>query len=236
MRAAPEHRAPSPVRRWAIPLVIGLGLFGLFAWRLASVTVRWQGLSADERDVFPIADLPADAVQFTEVHTQAELLSRSATLAVPIAVVCVGLLVYLRRRRGLRIRKPGILLGVVLGLAMTVPHELIHAAFFPSGATVFVGLIQNSFSAYAASTAPMTQAQFVVMSLMPIVVLGVVPFAAFLVTVRDNAWHTAALWAFALFGLIGGTPDVLNVATIVAQMPPGTVLQMSGFHAYWYPV
>lgn len=95
-------------------------------------------------------------------------------------------------------------------------------------------LVGYSFSAYASSTVPMTMWQFIFMSFTPLIILGVLPFIAFLFVSKHNSFWGTFLWAFALFGLIGAAPDIFNVVNILRQMPTGAIIQMSGFHSYWY--
>lgn len=213
---------------------IAVILFVLLAVHISTLKIQWNGISSTENGVFATTTLPENAVQFKEADTQEELLVQSYIFVVPITLVCIAVFLYFRKKKGLAIKKTGLLFGGICGLLATIPHELLHAISFPAGAEVSFGIIASSFSAYASSTAPMMKWQFIVMSLLPFFVLGVIPIVIFFFVIRKNSFWGSFLWAFAIFGLIGGTPDILNVINVLMQMPNGAIIQTSGFHSYWY--
>lgn len=80
---------------------------------------------------------------------------------------------------------------------------------------------------------PMTKARFIVMSLMPSLILGWLPFMAGL-HVCPSADIGGILMAAGIFGAIMGCGDYMNMFNAAVQMPKGSLTQLLGMHSYWF--
>ena len=75
----------------------------------------------------------------------------------------------------------------------------------------------------------MSKARFVFMSLLPNIIFGCIPYAAWLVN-HDLVW--LGVMGAACLGM--GAGDYINVFNALTQMPKGAKTFMSGTHSYWY--
>ena len=75
----------------------------------------------------------------------------------------------------------------------------------------------------------MTKGRFVLMSLLPNIVLGLVPYILFFFFPQE-----ILLAMFAAGNLAAGAGDYIHVYHALTQMPKGSLTYMSGIHSYWY--
>jgi len=118
-------------------------------------------------------------------------------------------------------------IGALASLAAMLPHELLHALVFRD--TVYLYVYLSKGMAFVYGTEPMSRGRFVLMSLLPNIVLGLVPLAAFVWRPQDG-W----LGIMAVIDLGGGAGDYLNAWHALTQMPTGTLTYMKGMGSYWY--
>jgi hypothetical protein len=116
-------------------------------------------------------------------------------------------------------------LSVLLSLASLVPHELLHAVCFREEVSLYFYLSHGMLFVQGAED--MAKARFIVMSILPNLVFGVIPYVLFLIRPE---WAMAGV--FGMFCLSAG--DYLNVWPAVTQMLPGALTFLDGFHSCWY--
>ena len=125
------------------------------------------------------------------------------------------------------------LLWSVLYFALIVLHELIHAVFFPRRATKDVWLYQLQAAMVYCNT-PVTKRRFIVMSLTPAVLLGFIPYAAWLLWANvPNAILSIAWGSMAWSMIFGGIGDFYNVRNVWQQVPKDAYVFNYGIHTYW---
>ncbi len=120
-----------------------------------------------------------------------------------------------------------IFIGALLALICLVPHEFLHALCFKGDVYMYHYLKKGMM--FVVGTEDMSKLRFIMMSLCPNLVLGVLPFLIFLFN------HDLAVLG-TLGGLaIGmGAGDYMNVYNALVQVPKGAKIYNSGFHSYWY--
>lgn len=118
-------------------------------------------------------------------------------------------------------------LGAGLSTLMTVPHEIIHALcckgdvnlyIYPKGGSLFVMPFED-----------MSKKRFVIMSLLPNLVFGFIPFIVFLIFPQFKI-----LGALGFLSIPSGIGDYMNVFNALTQMPKGAKTYLNGFNSYWY--
>lgn len=119
------------------------------------------------------------------------------------------------------------LLACVLPMAAIVPHELIHAICMKE--TVYMYSYFQAGAMFVLSLEDMAKTRFVLMSLMPNVVFGFIPFVISLVCP-----HLYWLGVFGALSIGAGAGDYINVFNALTQVPKGAKIYSSGFHSYWY--
>lgn len=187
-------------------------------------------------DQLPKADLPENAVRFDEPESAEELIRRASWFGLPV-VAMLGLFVLLSAlisgRVKLNFLHPAFFGGMVLFLPAMLPHELLHAVCFGKNAEVELYTSLKNLMLFVVCTKPIKKGRFILMSLLPNLVLGVLPLFVWVVLPYHEVWSNA-LFAFSAMALFGGVGDYLNVYNALRQMPKGSVQQLSGFHSYWY--
>ncbi len=122
---------------------------------------------------------------------------------------------------------PGWFIGLALSLVALFPHELLHASCFRE--TVYLYTYWSKGMLFVVGPEPMTRRRFVFMSLLPNLVLGLVPYVI------------AMLWPqFVVLGVMGGillssgAGDYYNVFHALTQMPKGAMTYLYQFNSWWY--
>ena len=126
--------------------------------------------------------------------------------------------------------RPGTMLsgvGFILAMLCLVPHEFLHALCFKGDVKMYQALSKGML--FVHSTEDMTKLRFVMMSLCPNIVFGLVPFVLFLIFPQ-----LTVLGSMGMLSLAMGAGDYYNVFNALTQMPKGALTYLSGFHSYWY--
>ena len=127
------------------------------------------------------------------------------------------------------LRSLGIQMGIAafISILLLLPHEFLHAICFKED--VYLYFNPKAMLAFVYGPESMSKSRFIFMSLLPNIVLGLVPYLLFL-------FHPNWL----LCGLVGafsmgmGFGDYINVFHALTQMPKGATTYLYGFHSYWY--
>ncbi len=117
--------------------------------------------------------------------------------------------------------------GLVLSLVALFPHELLHAVCFRE--TVYLYTYWSKGMLFVVGPEPMTRRRFVFMSLLPNVVLGLVPYV--LALIRPQ-WIVLGAMGGILLGC--GAGDYYNVFHALTQMPRGAMTYLYQFNSWWY--
>ena len=117
--------------------------------------------------------------------------------------------------------------GAILMLLSMVPHEFLHAIWFRGEVTMYTNL--SKFMLFVYGTEDMSKARFILLSLCPNIIFGLIPFIVYMIYPAS-----AALGTFAAFSLSAGGGDYLNVFNAATQVPRGATVYNNGMHTYWY--
>ncbi len=219
-----------------IILLISVIVFCIY--RLINLKIVWQGISVRDINVELKSDIPLNSVKIEQPETTSEFLMKSNILIIPIMLILGATIVIIKKKNKLKLDKKifrkGILLGVLLGILCIVIHEFIHALFYPNGSTVNVGIVLNPFYAYVSSVDSINRNNFILMSIMPFLILGVIPFALFIYYFPKKTKLAGILLGFCIMGLVGGTPDLYNIYNISKQVPNNAIIINSENLTYWY--
>ena len=196
------------------------------------LTYRGRYAGAEQ---LPKADLPPSAVPFREPADTAQLnlaAMKWSLGALALAAIVGAATIPLRG---------GLVLGAglrfVLGFAASfltlLPHELLHGLCFGRGAEVHLFVSPKDLMAFVVCTRPISKVRFILMSLLPNLVFGWLPFLTWCFTPYSGMGSDILLWfSFCCISFGGG--DYMNVWNALRQMPRGSIQQISGFHSYWY--
>lgn len=188
--------------------------------------LHYKGKFDGKEETLPQREHPAGAVQFREPDAKKFTLIANVGALLLAAVLLVPFV--LRGMPYFSANTPiQLWIGCLLFLAAMFPHELLHALCFQSDVELYTWFKRGAL--FVVGTEDMSKGRFIFMSLLPNLVLGVVPFVLFLVFPQ-----VSALGFFGLIAISAGFGDYINIFFALTQMPKGAKTYMSGFHSFWY--
>lgn len=181
--------------------------------------------SGNENDLPMREEHRPDAVRFKEPENMNKLAIVANVLAGAIIVVAVILLF----ARCITVGKfSGISFwAYILPLGTLYPHEIIHGLCFKGKAYMYTNLKQGMM--FVTGGEDFTKTRFIIMSLMPNIVFGFLPYIIFMI---NPDW--VSLGMFGAFCISMGAGDYINVFNAATQMPKGALCYMHGFGTWWY--
>lgn len=117
--------------------------------------------------------------------------------------------------------------GWLLFMVCLVVHEFLHAICFREDVYMYNNLKQGNL--FVVGNESMTKFRFCFMSLLPCMILGVIPYVLFLI--NNNFITLGTLGILSLSSCVG---DWYNVFNALTQMPKGAKTYLCGFNSYWY--
>lgn len=132
----------------------------------------------------------------------------AAVLMIPLMILGFGLFILKNRGFVLNMRPTGLLLFLVVMFAMIVAHELIHGLSWAVFAEhhwkdIEFGFMKQYLTPYCCCGVPLSKGQYIFGALMPLIVLGVFPMIA---------------------GILTGSMPVLFLGIILADGAAGDIL------------
>ncbi len=188
--------------------------------------IHWAGKFDGNEESLPKREHPEGYVPFKE----AENMKSFAVIANIAAGVMILLLLgslFLRVESAESLIGNSFFFGMAASFLCLVPHEFLHAVWLPGESYVYTNLEQGML--FVVGTSDMTKARFIIMSLFPNIVFGLIPYILFMI-------FPQLTWAGTMGALsLGmGVGDYYNVINAAKQMPKGALTYLSGFHSYWY--
>jgi len=124
---------------------------------------------------------------------------------------------------------PAIVAANVAFYPSLILHEFIHGLMFHGEVFMYENMKMGML--FVTGTENFTKNHFILMSAMPTIILGVIPYII-------GMLNPALLGGFpAIYGALmitsaGG--DVINIFNAATQMPKGSMCYMYGFRSYWF--
>lgn len=118
-------------------------------------------------------------------------------------------------------------ISAIFAILALFPHELLHAVCFKKDVYLYTNLKQGML--FVVGPEDMSKAKFIFMSLLPNIVLGLLPYVLFLINPK-----LTVLGVFGAFNIAAGAGDYLNVFNAATQMPKGSRTYLHHFNSYWY--
>lgn len=165
------------------------------------------------------------AVKFKEA-TDSKRLSVIATAISIILILVLSVAAILRSTTVFKEHFWQALLAPWVSILTLFPHELLHAICFKGDVYLYTNLSQGMLFVVGPET--MSKARFVVMSLLPNIVLGIIPYVVGMII--PNAF----LLTFGVMTTSMGAGDYYNVFNALTQMPKGARTYLYEFNSYWY--
>jgi len=157
---------------------------------------------------------------------------KSALVIIPVLLV-VFLFVYLKSILDARVlfSRVNLAIGFGIGLLLFPVHELLHAICFTAESEVVMYYTMQGLG--TSCTTPLKRNRFILVSLLPSIVLGIIPLALFLVIPSSYVLIETILFAVSFLHLGAGYADYSNFLHLM-KVPPNAFIQISGDKIYWY--
>lgn len=120
-----------------------------------------------------------------------------------------------------------LLLGCLCSFLVLFPHELLHAVCFKEDVYLYTNWKQGML--FVIGTETMSKCRYIVMSLLPNIVFGFVPYLIGMLFP-----NLIFLISFGILSIIMGTGDYYNVFNAFTQMPKGARTYLFKFNSFWY--
>ncbi|MDM0776856.1 DUF3267 domain-containing protein [Clostridium perfringens] len=194
----------------------------------------WKGKFNGVEDL-PIGELPKNAVRFEEPESAEELAKETRRFLIPV-VIFLLIVIFLRIKINGFFGVSDVIniFGIILIPFSILPHEYLHAIFFPKDAEVEMWYSIKQRLALVTSTTAITKKRFIFLSLFPNIVFGFLPLIIWIFIPIYMSFISGILFTFGFISLIMGVGDFMNIYNTIKQVPKGAMTQISGFNSYWF--
>lgn len=184
---------------------------------------------------YQCGNLPQNAEKLKAPATPDDMMKKSAPI---MAVICFVMAASIFTKNiinhGMVVFVPTVLCGCLIGVALAIVHEWLHGIVYPSEAEVTIGKLKGQMIFVALASYPLKRIRFVIMCLLPFI-LGIIPFALFIVSPADNRVFNGFMFGMACVGMVSPSPDVLNVILVMKQVKKGEKVMFYGEDMYRIP-
>ena len=166
------------------------------------------------------------AVPFKEAKDSKQL-SLIANAASVVIMVLLAVPAYFRCREFLWASPLQMMFCAIASMLILFPHEILHALCFKEDVYLYTNWKQGLLFVVGPET--MSKGRFIFMSLLPNLVLGIIPYLIGIIF--PNQVFAVVLGILAT-GM--GAGDYYNVLNALTQMPKGSRTYLYQFSSYWY--
>ena len=193
--------------------------------------LHWGGSFDGDESILPVREIEPGATKFKEPDMRT-----FGIIANVFALVLLMVFAVLLHVRGVGLPTytgENALVGMLYSFALLVAfflsipvHELLHAIWFKGDVSMY---IWKSLGMFVTSTDDISKKRFIVMSLFPVCMLGIIPFLFVMMFPQFKL-----LGWFAVHSLSGGAGDFINIFNAATQVPRNGRIYMNGTKTYWY--
>jgi len=194
----------------------------------------WKGKFNGVEDL-PIGELPENAVRFEEPESAEELAKETRRFLIPV-VIFLLIVIFLRIKTNGFFGVSDVLniFGIILIPFSILPHEYLHAIFFPKDAEVEMWYSIKQRLALVTSNTAITKKRFIFLSIFPNIVFGFLPLIIWIFIPSDMSFISGILFTFGFISLTIGSGDFMNIYNTIKQVPKDAMVQISGLNSYWF--
>ena len=189
--------------------------------------IMWKGKFDGNEESLPHGEHKPNAVKFQEIDDIKKLGLVLNLLSVPLMIMTYAIVLL---RGGFDVILEHFWIywaGILAAIACLIPHEFIHAICFRKEAYIYTNLKIGML--FVVAPEDMSKSHFIVMSLMPNLIFGLVPFLLYLIFPQ-----LGFLCILGATSIPMGSGDYYNIIIALTQMPKGARTYLHGFHSNWY--
>lgn len=181
----------------------------------------YRGKYNGNPDSLPFREHKPGAVKFKEFDDMKKM---GIVLNIAALIIAIPMYIILIMRAGSDAIS---FVGALLSLVAMIAHEFLHAICFKEEVHLYINFANGSLFVVGPET--MSKARFVIMSMLPNLIFGIIPFILFLI---NSQW--TVLGTFGAIMICGGAGDYYNVFNALTQMPKGARTYLHKMNSYWY--
>ena len=181
----------------------------------------YKGKYSGNPDELPYLEHEPGAVQFREAKDAKQMGKITTTLSIALLLPAIILC---------WIRAGDVFFGygiILLYLLTIIPHELLHAMCFQGDVYLYHDLRHGMV--FIVGPERMSKCRFIIKSLLPGFVLGVIHYISFLINPELRI-----LGLLGALGIATSAGDYYNVYNALRQMPKGARAYMHKYNTFWY--
>ncbi len=184
--------------------------------------IEWRGRFESEDELTQGSVLPDDAVMFREGETMQDAFRTGFLLMLPIMVVVIGLSLFRIGQLAMSFEANAetvvVFICALIALqCLTYIHEFLHALFYPRSAEKSIWSYKKQGAYFIYCNTVVSKRRFIVLSIAPMIVLGVIPFVVWLcaaeyISMPYNLAFLFVSWMM-IFGSLGDLANIFHAAT-----------------------
>ncbi len=202
------------------------------------LNIAYKGKLKNENQLIGDDKLPQKAVQFNEGEDIEDLFNLGFVIElpiiIPIMIITIFRLENIEGHINLNLRLIFIIaIAFLLNYLLKFVHEYIHAIFFPIKSEKTIWNAKNG-AYFIYCNAKISKSRFIVMSLAPMIILGIIPFIIWLFIVNKMEFTISLAYVISTWiMIIWAMGDLANVYNTIKQVPRNAKVFNYGLHSYW---
>ena len=195
--------------------------------------IHWIGI-IDEKEIekYQKGELNSKAVKMKMPTTMNEMMTKALPFLIPALIIMFPLM---NMKTSINqqnvVNRLFILIGAIIGFALLLVHEVLHAIVYPKGVNTYVG-IAKPITFVALASYPLSKKRFIVMCLLPYM-LGIIPLIVFWLSPAYLRELNGVLFGMACMGMASPYPDAYTVYQVIKQVPKNKQVQYYGEDIYY---
>ena len=168
-------------------------------------------------DEYQRGTLPDNAENLTASESTDEIMKKSMPIAVILCIfVSAVMFIKIYVSSSVVVSPIALLSGVLIGFALLIVHEWLHAIVFPRKAEVTIGKLKGKLVFVALASYPMKRKRFIFMSILPFI-LGIIPLLIFICSSPESIVLNGLMFGMACMGMVSPYPDIYNVILVLKK-------------------
>lgn len=195
--------------------------------------IHWLGIiNEKEIDKYQKGELNSKAVKMKMPKTMNEMMTRALPFLIPAFIIMFASMnIKTSINQQNVVNRPFILIGAVIGFALLLVHELLHAIVYPKGVNAYIGIVKP-ITFVALASYPLSKKRFIIMCLLPYM-LGIIPLITFWLSPAYLTELNGVLFGMACMGMASPYPDAYTVYQVIKQVPKNRKVQYYGDDTYY---
>ena len=195
--------------------------------------IHWIGI-IDEKEIekYQKGELNSKAVKMKMPTTMNKMMTKALPFLIPAFIIMFALMnIKTSINQQNVVNRLFILIGAIIGFALLLVHEVLHAIVYPKGVNTYVG-IAKPITFVALASYPLSKKRFIVMCLLPYM-LGIIPLIVFWLSPAYLRELNGVLFGMACMGMASPYPDAYTVYQVIKQVPKNKQVQYYGEDIYY---